>query len=318
MGHGLGLSYALGGHQVTLVDRDGDALRGAQDRIADAAAFLVENHLVPDDLTKQAVARIGTSEDIAASCAAADLVQEAIPEDLHDKQVLLAAMEALVRPDTIIATNTSSLRIGALAANMRRADRLVGMHWVAPPYLVPIVEVVRGSTTDDGVVQRAVAILADAGKIPIVVADVPGFALNRLQYALFAAAVDLVDQGIVGPEQVDLIVRYAMAPRQLAFGQFRLFDLIVSGRTVLNVANYLYDETGDSRFRPSPRLTQMVEAGRLGLATGAGWYEHPGDPADIERARDQAFALAYRAVAELDRKQPSNGRRESHGSGPGE
>jgi 3-hydroxyacyl-CoA dehydrogenase len=302
MGHGLGLSYALGGHDVTLVDRDAAALQRAQERIREAAAFLVGNGLVAEDLAGRAVARIGMSDDMTVPCGAADLVQEAIPEELRQKQDLLAAIEALVPGDAIIATNTSSLRIGALATDMRRPERLVGMHWVAPPYLVPIVEVVRGDATEDGIVRRAVRILEDAGKIPVVVADVPGFAVNRLQYALFAEAVDLVDQGVVGPEGVDLIVRYAMAPRQLAFGQFRLFDLVVSGRTVLNVANYLYEETGDGRFRPSPRLAQMVAAGRLGLASGAGWYEYDGEPADIERQRDEAFALAYRALAELDRQ----------------
>ena len=302
MGHGVGLSYALGGHDVVLVDRDAAALQHAETRVRDAATFLAENGLATEVMVRRAVARIAFSGDIPAACAVADLVQEAIPEVLRDKQALFAEIEPLVRADAIIATNTSSLRITALAAGMRAPQRLIGMHWVAPPYLVPIVEVVRVPATPEEIVDRAVAILEGVGKVPIVVPDVPGFAVNRLQYALFAAALDLVDQGIVGPEQVDLIVRYAMAPRQLAFGQFRLFDLIVSGRTVLNVANYLYDETGDSRYRPSPRVMEMVEAGRLGLMSGAGWFEYEGDTAEIERRRDEAFALAYRAVAELDRR----------------
>ena len=303
MGHGLGLSYALGGHAVVLVDRDATALQHAEARVREAAAFLAANGLATGDAAGQALGRISYSRDLAAACATADLVQEAIPEVLPDKQALFAEVEPLVRPDAIIATNTSSLRIGALSTGMRQPERLIGMHWVAPPYIVPIVEVVRVPATPIEIVARVVAILQGAGKIPIVVADVPGFAVNRLQYALFAEAVDLVDQGIVGPEEVDQIIRYAIAPRQLAFGQFRLFDLIVSGRTVQAVADYLYQETGDSRFRPSPRLAEMVAAGRLGLASGAGWYDYDGDPADIERERDQAFALAYRALAELDRRE---------------
>lgn len=302
MGHGLGLSYALGGHAVVLVDRDAAALEHAEARVRAAAAFLAANGLATGDAAGQAVARIAYSGEVARACATADLVQEAIPEVLPDKQALFAEVEPLVRPDAIIATNTSSLRIAALSAGMRQPGRLIGMHWVAPPYIVPIVEVVRVPATPDEIVARAVAILEGIGKVPIVVPDVPGFALNRLQFALFSEAVDLVDQGIVTPEQVDLIVRHAMAPRQLAFGQFRLFDLIVSGRTVQAVADYLYQETGDSRFRPSPRLAEMVAAGRLGLASGAGWYEYDGDPTDVERERDQAFALAYRALAELDRQ----------------
>ena len=308
MGHGLGLSYALGGHDVILVDRDRRVLTQARGRVEAAAAILVDNDLATTGDSRRALERIRFTDDLTEACAAVDLVQETIPEDLREKQVLLGVVEALVPANAIIATNTSSLRVGALAVGMRRPERLVGLHWVAPPYLVPIVEVVRGGATMEGIVSRAVRILEDVGKVPIVVPDTPGFAVNRLQYALFAAAVDLVDRGIVGPEQIDLIVRYAMAPRQLAFGQFQLFDLIVSGRTVLEVANYLYAETGDARYQPSPRLAQLVQAGRLGLASGAGWYEYAGDPADIERQRDRAFASAYRALDGLDRQRGADGR----------
>jgi 3-hydroxyacyl-CoA dehydrogenase len=91
-----------------------------------------------------------------------------------------------------------------------------------------------------------------------------------------------------------------MAPRQLAFGLLEQFDLIVSGQTVHAVTNYLFEETGDARYRPSPRVAEMVESGRLGLITGRGWFEYPGEQRDVERRRDEAFALAYRALAELD------------------
>lgn len=298
MGFGLGLAYALGGHDVTLVDRDPAALGAAVDRAVRAAAFLEDEGLEPGDRCRAALARLATAEHAADACRAADLVQEAIPEVLADKQALLAEVEAWASPAALLATNTSSLRLADVSATMRRPERLVGMHWVSPPYLVPIVEVVRTEVTPPALVERAVAILRAVRKIPIVVPDVPGFALNRLQFALFAGAVDLVDRGIVTPEEVDLIVRYGMAPRQLAFGQFRLFDLIVNGHTVKAVSDYLFAETGDARYRPSPRLAEMVEAGRLGLVSGEGWFEYPGDPAEHERRRDEAFARAYRLLAD--------------------
>jgi 3-hydroxybutyryl-CoA dehydrogenase len=300
MGHGIGLSYALGGHRVTLFDSDPAARDRAEAGIRAVAAYLVRERLVEEAAASAAIDRVSRSADLAAACAAADLVQEAVPEEMALKQALFAEVEPLVRADTIIATNTSSLRIHALGERMREPERLVGMHWVSPPYLVPIVEVVRGQATRDATVDRAVAILEGVGKIPIVVPDVPGFAVNRLQYALFCAAAEMVEDGIVTPEQVDLIVRNAMAPRQLAFGQFRMFDLIVSSRTVLAVAEYLHRETGDGRYRPTVQMQEMVDAGRLGLRSGGGWFDYPGGPAGHERRRDAAFAHAYRALAELD------------------
>ena len=301
MGHGIGLCYALGGHDVTLVDRDAPALDRARRGVAEAAAFLVAHDLVDEATGGDAIDRTRYGTDLTEALRGADLVQEAIHEDLGAKQVAFAAIEGAARSDAILATNTSSLRIAAVAGGMRSPDRLIGIHWVAPPYLVPIVELVRAETTPDDLIARARTVLAEMGKVPVIVPDVPGFALNRLQYALLSAAVDLVDQGIVGPHEVDLLIRHAMAPRMLAFGLLEQFDLVVDGRTVEAVANYLFEETGDTRFRPSPRLTDLVEQGRRGMITGAGWFEYDGEPAAIAARRDGAFARAYRAQAELDR-----------------
>jgi 3-hydroxybutyryl-CoA dehydrogenase len=300
MGHGLALCYAMGGHDVALVDTDDRALRRAEASIRDAAAFLVGNRMGTRRGLQRAVGRIELAGDLRAACVTADLVQEAIQEDLPAKQRLFADVEALAPVDAILATNTSSLRIEAISADMTRPERAIGLHWVAPPYLVPIVEIVRGAGTPAHLVERARIVLRELGKVPVIVPDVPGFALNRLQYALFAAAVDLIDQDIVGPREVDLLIRYAMAPRLLAFGLLEQFDLVVSGRTVEAVAKYLYEETGDSRYRPSPRVTEMVASGRLGLITGRGWFEYQGEQGELERRRDEAFARAYRALAELD------------------
>lgn len=300
MGAGLAVAYAAGGHDVALVDQDRSALDAARERIARASAFLAEQGLAAEAAATAAPARVRCSTDAIEACAMADIVQEAIPEDLDAKRALLASIEPALSRDALVATNTSSLRLADISAGMRDPTRLIGMHWVSPPYLVPLVEVVRDTGTPQALVDRAVAVLTGLGKVPIVVPDVPGFALNRLQFALFAGAVDLVDQGIVTPEQVDLIIRTAMAPRQLAFGQFRLFDLIVNGRTVEAVSDYLFRETGGPRYRPSPRLAEMVEAGRLGLVSGEGWFRYPGDPAVHERQRDAALARAYRFLAELD------------------
>ena len=301
MGHGLALCYAMGGNDVALVDTDEGALRRAEGAIREAAALLAGRGLGTEPDLDRAVARVTSSGDLPGASATADLVQEAIHEDLPAKQEAFVAVEAVAPAEAILATNTSSLRIAAVGARMRRPERLIGLHWVAPPYLVPIVEVVRTATTPGDLVDRARSLLVALGKVPVVVPDVPGFALNRLQYALFSAAVDLIDQGILEPREVDQVIRYAMAPRQLAFGLLEQFDLIVSGRTVEAVATYLFEETGDPRYRPSPRVADMVKRGRLGSISGAGWFEYEGEQSEIDRRRDEAFADAYRALAELDR-----------------
>ena len=313
LGHGVALCYAIGGHDVMLVDTNEDALARAAKSIDNAASVLVENGLGTEVAMRDAITRILYSGDMVSACGAADLVQEAIPEELTLKQQLFASIEAATPTGAILSTNTSSLRISAVAHLMRHRERLVGIHWVAPPYLVPIVEIVRTAATPELVVERASTTVRALGKVAVVVPDVPGFALNRLQYALYAAAVDLIDEGILEPQGVDLVIRYAMAPRLLAFGMLEQFDLIVSGQTVRAVANYLYEETGDSRYRPSNRIDRMVEAGRLGLSTGAGWFEYQGSQADIERRRDTTFAQAYRALAELDAKRPPIETRERSG-----
>lgn len=310
LGHGVALCYAIGGHDVIVIDTDDDALARAAASIDNAASVLIENRLEAEDTLRRAVDRISLSIDMVSACTKAELIQEAIPEDLPLKQKLFASIEDAAPAGAILSTNTSSLRINAVAHLMRNPERLVGIHWVAPPYLVPIVEIVRSAAAPDSVMQAATAVVTALGKIPIVVPDVPGFALNRLQYALYAAAVDLIDQGILEPTEIDLVIRYAMAPRLLAFGMLEQFDLIVSGRTIRSVANYLYDETGDTRYRPSRRIDRMVEEGRLGLISGAGWFEYDGSQADIERRRDATFAQAYRALAELDARRQQISARE--------
>ncbi|HEX5450754.1 MAG TPA: 3-hydroxyacyl-CoA dehydrogenase family protein, partial [Candidatus Limnocylindrales bacterium] len=205
MGHGIALCYALGGHGVDLVDTDEGGFARARAAIGAAAALLADNELRTSTEVEQAIERIHFGTDLAAAAAQAGLVEEAIPEDLPAKQRLLEEIESTAPDEAMLATNTSSLRIGAIGARMTHPERLIGIHWVAPPYLVPTVEIVRTPTTPVELVDRAKQMLIGLGKVPVVVPDVAGFAVNRLQYALFAAATDLVEQGILEPAEVDQV-----------------------------------------------------------------------------------------------------------------
>jgi 3-hydroxybutyryl-CoA dehydrogenase len=184
---------------------------------------------------------------------------------------------------------------------MRQPSRLVGLHWFHPPYIVPTVEVVVGDATDPAVVARAVDAIRSLGKQPLVVRDVPGFVVNRLQTAFRNTALSLVEQGIADAPTVDAAVKYAIAPRQSAFGMFLLYDLIVNMEFSLHTSRYLHSSTGEDRYRPSPLMESLVAAGATGLNAGIGWYDFRGlDRATVEDRRDRAILAAYRGQRALE------------------
>lgn len=294
MGHGLAVAYANGGRRVVLVDVDPAALDRAHSAIERVLTFLQEaGELAVPAAEVQAAIQYTTDSGRVAD---AWLVQETVNEDLQLKRRLFADLEVVVPGDAILATNTASMRLGEIAASMREPGRLVGLHWFHPPYVVPTVEVVATDDTDPAVVEQAVDAMRAIGKQPLPVRDVPGFVVNRLQTALRNAALSLVEQGIADPETVDAAVKYAIAPRQAAFGMFLLYDLIVNMRYSLHTSRYLHASTGEERYRPSLLMEAKVAAGETGLDAGLGWYDFRSlDRADVENRRDRAILAAYRA-----------------------
>jgi 3-hydroxybutyryl-CoA dehydrogenase len=222
MGAQIGCEYAIGGHDVRLVARDTDAVG----RRVDAALRVLKKHgLARSDELDDAPGRISIAGALDADAAACDLAVESLPEDLELKAGMLASV-ALASPEAILATNTSSISITALGAAVGAPERVVGTHYLAPPLLMPPVEVVAGERTDPAVVDVVRTTLVALGKRPIVVLrDVPGFVWNRLQFALVRECVWLVEQGVASAETVDDVMREGLARRWRHVGPFRAMAL---------------------------------------------------------------------------------------------
>jgi 3-hydroxybutyryl-CoA dehydrogenase len=267
MGHGIAQIAALAGYDVRLTDVSEEALESAMGRVRAQLDKGVELGKVEPEVRDAALGRLRATSDAAEAVAGAEIVVEAVPEVLKLKQEILASAAEIVKPDALLATNTSSLSITAIAEAVPGQERVVGMHFFNPVHIMALVEIVRGDRTAPDAVERAREAAERMGKTPIVVVDSPGFASSRLGIALGLEAIRMVEAGVASAEDIDrameLGYRHPMGP-------LRLTDLV--GLDVrLEIALYLQRELGD-RFRPPELLEQMVEEGKLGKKSGRGFY----------------------------------------------
>lgn len=293
MGHGIAQVCAAAGFDVVLMYRRRESLEAALAKIRSNLDLLIAAGLTTPAEAETTLRRLSGVGDLAAAVSDADLVLESLPEDLALKLEVFAELDVLCPPHAVLGSNTSSFRISELATATRRPDRVCGIHWVAPPYIVPLVEVIAGEGTAPETVALATGFVRRVGKVPIVAKDVPGFVLVRLVYALHNEAMSLVAQGIASPQDVDNGFRLGVGLLATLLGPLRQADLAVNKHTTANVLAYLYRETGETKFKPLPILEEQIAAGRLGLAWGKGWYDYGGlDPEAVRRWRDQqALAL---------------------------
>jgi 3-hydroxybutyryl-CoA dehydrogenase len=276
MGHGIAQVLAASGASVTLHDPDPAVLASAPDRVAANLRAL--------GLDPAVARRIRLDADLASAVAAADVVFEAAPEDLELKQSLFARLDALAPATSILATNTSVMRVTEIAARAARPERVVGTHWWNPPYLVPLVEVVPGRHTRAEVVDRVCDLLAGVGKTPVRVRqDVPGFIGNRLQHALWRQAFELVDAGVCDAEAIDTVVKASFGPRLAVLGPMENADLVGLDLT-LQIHDYVLP-TLDPPSAPSAGLRDRADQGRLGMKTGDGFHRWTPERADAVRRR---------------------------------
>ena len=264
MGHGIAQVFALAGHDVTITDTFKANLDTVKTRIAGNLRDL------GDDAA--AVERVRPIDDLAMAVRDADYVVEAILEDLPLKQKLFAEIENHVRPDTILASNTSVMPITKIMQNLAGRERALGTHWWNPPYLVPLVEVIGTEWTSPQAIELTMALHAAAGKQPAhVKKDVPGFIGNRLQHALWREAVSLVERGICDAETVDTVIKAAFGRRLAVLGPLENADLVGTDLTLAIHKTVLPDI--DSRPGPSPYLEQLVADGKLGFKSGEGFRQ---------------------------------------------
>lgn len=287
MGSSMGETFAKYGYDVTLYDIFPSALEKAGNLIRLNQETEVAEHVVTPEESAALLERIRYSED-KACFEGADLVVEAILEKLDVKHAFWAEISALVPEDAILASNTSGLSITAIAEVVKRPERFGGMHWINPPHLIPLIEVIQGKKTDDEIAAAIRDMALAVEKKPVIVQDAPGFALNRIQLAVLRECLHIVEQGIATPEAVDDVMKYGLGMRYACLGPFEVCDL--GGLDIFyNIASYLFEDLADEKA-PFGMLADRFEKGQYGVKTAAGFYDYAGGKdAEKIKYRDRMF-----------------------------
>lgn len=296
MGAGMAMCYIQAGYEVALYDVQAAQLPLALERIANSQAVFVAEGMLSAGEAEAARGRIVTTTDLGEALDGVQFVLEAAPERLDLKQRLFREMEELCPADTILATNTSGLSITAIASACQYPERVGGQHWANPAEIVPLVEVIRGEKTSDGTLDVIYRVTERLGKVPVLVQkDVPGFASNRLQFAVLREALHLVAEGIVSAEDVDRTLKNGVGFRYPWLGPLETADL--GGLdTFHSVAQYLLPALSTMQATPE-FFDRLIEEGKLGIKTGEGFYHYePEDRDEILRERDLYFIRQLKLI----------------------
>lgn len=285
MGQGIGQELALAGYAVTLFRRSMALRQDAKERIKASLAEMVAWGLVTEDVVKPAMERIQIAESLEAAAARADLVIEAVFEDLQLKRQIFQNLDRVCPSRTILASTTSSLMPTQLASATQRPDRFLVLHFFYPPHLMPLVEIVPGELTSEGTLEMAVRLIKSLGKSPVVVQkEVPGFIANRLQTALRREALFLVDQGIATAQDVDIAVKESFGRRLAVAGPIEMAE-VQDGWDVIGVIDQNILPHLDAAKEPSPIIFRKVAQGEVGPRTGKGFYEWTPESLEVWRKR---------------------------------
>ncbi len=269
MGNGIAQAFAASGRRVLLIEADAAALQRGLGAIGKSLAKLMEKGKIEAGARDETLARIATDPKSfpLADCA---IAIEAVPEKIEIKREVFKMLDGLIPPGAILATNTSSISITELAAGTGRPARFIGMHFMNPVPLMPLVEVVRGLETSEATVAETVELSRALGKTPVVVADRPGFVSNRVLLPMINEAAFALMEGVADREAIDTVMKLGM---NHPMGPLALADLI--GIDVcLDIMEVLHRGFGDSKYRACPLLRTMVAAGHLGRKTGRGFYDY--------------------------------------------
>lgn len=297
MGGGIAQLFALAGHAVTIADVSGEVARGNRDRLLTEAAQFAADGLFPTDAAETIGAHLVAAETIEDAVASADLVIEAVPEVLEIKHEILGRVSRAA-PDATIATNTSTISIAAIAAGVERPERFLGVHFSNPAPFIPGVEIIPHEGTDLALLPGVEALVQGIGKETARVADVTGFVLNRLQYALFHEATQLLDEGVATAEDIDTIVRTTFGYRLPFFGPFAIADM--AGLDVYRFCYASLQTSFPERFATPPSLAALVEAGHLGTKSGGGYREIAAERTpELIAYRNKAYARMAEVLDEL-------------------
>ena len=298
MGGGIAQVLALAGARVALADVSAEIAQSNYERLLKESEDFVAAGLFPAGATETLKENLWAAKDIEEAVADAEYIEEAVPEVLEIKHGTLGRISAAARPDAIIGSNTSTISIAKLAEVVVNPERFLGVHFSNPAPFIPGVEVIPHEGTSEATIEAARTIVGETGKETATVKDVTGFVLNRLQYALFHEAAQVVEEGIATAEDVDTMVRTTFGFRLPFFGPFAIADM-----AGLDVYAFCYKslQTGfPERFATPQILQEKVDAGQLGTKTGSGFLNVPADrTAALVAYRNKAYVAMQKLIEEL-------------------
>ena len=269
MGNGIAQVAACAGYNVVMIDIKDDYVEKGLGTIQFSLGKLVSKERMTQDDADAALARITTGTD-RSMCADCDLVVEAVPEILSLKAELFAELDAVCKPETILASNTSSISISTIAESTNRPDKVIGMHFMNPVPIMKLVEIINGADTSEATNAAVVEAAEAMGKTALSCNDAPGFVSNRILCPMLNEAILTLQEGVAQPEAIDGIMKLGM---NHPIGPLALSDLIGLD-TVLHIMNVLHEGFGDDKYAPAPLLIEMVQAGKLGRKSGEGFYRY--------------------------------------------
>jgi 3-hydroxyacyl-CoA dehydrogenase len=294
MGHGIALNFALGGYDVYLNDTTDESLEKALESVGTSLETMLNVGLADEASAVAVPGRIHTSTSMEETVADVDFVVEAVFEDMDVKHEVFARLDELSPERTILSSNTSSFMSSQLAPATKRPDKVVVANWWNPPYLLPLVEIVRGPQTSDHTIDTTAGLFTKLGKQPVVLQkESVGFIGNRIQFALLREAISVVEQGIATAEDVDLVVTSSFGRRLAVAGPFEVFDL-AGWDTISHIIDQLFPLIESSPDSPA-LIKDKVDKGEFGVKSGKGFYNWSDDAVAELRGR------VGRALAAIDR-----------------
>ena len=270
MGNGIAQVAACAGYQVVMIDIKQDYLDNGLAAIENSLSRVVKKERMTQEQADQAISLISTSTE-KTSAADADLVVEAIPEIPELKFSTFAELDTICKPEAILASNTSSISINAIADSTSRPDRVIGMHFMNPVPVMKLVEIINGKKTSSEVTELVVKASEQMGKVPLACNDSPGFVSNRILCPMINEAILALEEGVAEPDAIDGIMKLGM---NHPIGPLALADLIGLD-TILHIMNVLHEGfDGHPKYAPSDLLQKMVSEGKLGRKSGEGFYSY--------------------------------------------
>jgi 3-hydroxybutyryl-CoA dehydrogenase len=269
MGNGIAQVAAVAGYEVVMIDIKEEYIQKGMETINFSLGKLVIKERMTVVDADSAIGRIttGTDRNLCADC---DLVVEAVPEILSLKTEIFSELDGICKPETILASNTSSISISTIAGSTNRPDKVIGMHFMNPVPIMKLVEIINGDSTSEATNQAVVEAAEKMGKTALSCNDAPGFVSNRILCPMINEAILALQEGVAQPEAIDGIMKLGM---NHPIGPLALSDLI-GNDTVLHIMNVLHEGFGTEKYAPAPLLIQMVDEGKLGRKSGQGFYTY--------------------------------------------